>query len=270
MAQLNFNAAEVAPDAGRADPIPAGWYIAAMEKSELKPTKDGTGSLLACTFGVLDGQYKGRKVFFNFNLRNANPQAQEIAYKQFSAVCHAIGHLMVGDTAELHNRPLKIRVKVRPADAQYEAANDITAFKNVNEPTGDAPTAPQAAPSFMPPPPAAPPQAWAPPAAAPAPQAWAPPPAAMSPAAPPQQQWAPQPPAAPPAAMPPAPAQQPSWQPPAGAQPQPWAAPAQAPASPPAAAPVPPMPPANMPPAWAPPPAQGGTPPWMQQPPPQA
>jgi hypothetical protein len=265
MAQLNFNAAEVAPDAGRADPIPAGWYIAAMEKSELKPTKDGTGSLLACTFGVLDGQYKGRKVFFNFNLRNANPQAQEIAYKQFSAVCHAIGHLMVGDTAELHNRPLKIRVKVRPADAQYEAANDITAFKNVNEPTGDAPTAPQAAPSFMPPP-----QAWAPPAAAPAPQAWAPPPAAMSPAAPPQQQWAPQPPAAPPAAMPPAPAQQPSWQPPAGAQPQPWAAPAQAPASPPAAAPVPPMPPANMPPAWAPPPAQGGTPPWMQQPPPQA
>jgi hypothetical protein len=272
MAQLNFNAAQVAPDTGRGDPLPAGWYIVAMEKSEMKPTSSGDGSsFLECVFGVLDGQFKGRKLFSRFNLNNRNPQAQEIAYKQFSAVCHAVGHLAVGDSAELHGRPLKVRVKIRPAAGDYEASNDITAYRNVNEPTDATPAGPAVNP--MPPaagvmPPPVQQQQWG---AQPPAQQWGaqpPAPQGMPPAAPPQQQWAPQPAAPAPQAMPPA--SPPAWQPPAGAVQQPWAA-AQQTAQPPAAPPQPPMPPANAPQSWAPPAAgvqnpAGATPPWGAQP----
>lgn len=252
MAVIQFDATNVPPDEGRdSTPVPPAWYVMAMEKSEMKPTKDGVNMMLACTFGILEGQFKGRKVFFNFNLRHTNPQTVEIAYKQFSAVCHAVGHLQVNDSTELHGRPLKIKVKIRPAEGTYAAANDIEAFKHVNDPAAvngpaGAPAAFTPPPVFTPPP-AAPQQQWAPPAAAPA----GPPPG-----------WQP------PAAAPTAP---PAWQPPAGvpAQ-QPWAQPPQASQQPPAAPPVagPPMAPAWQPPA-APQAAAPGAPiqpPWMTPP----
>ncbi len=262
MAIIQFDATGVPPDEGRnSDPIPPGWYIVAMEKSEMKPTKDGINSMLAVTFGVLEGQFKGRKIFFNFNLRHTNPQTVEIAYKQFSAVCHAVQHLQVNDSTELHGRPLKIKVKIRPAQGEYAPSNDIEAFKHVNDPSAvDGPkvagTTAAAPPVFTPPPAA--PQQWAPPAQAAQPQ-FAPPQA-------PQQQWAP------PAQQqaPAAPAAAPAWAPPPGAPAQPWAQPAQAPAAPPGPAAIPP---GAAPAQWTPPPVAPGAgqqPPWVTQQPPQA
>lgn len=244
MAQLNFDATQVAPDTGGGDPVPAGWYNVMIDESEMKPTKTEGGLRLSLRFTILDGQYANRKVFTGLNLKNANPVAQEIAYKQLSAICHAVGIMQVQDSQQLHGRPLKIKVKVRAASGDYEASNDITSYKNINEQV-DGPVAGAAA--------AGAPWATAP-AAAPQQPAWAPQPAAAPVA--PAQQFAPQQPAPAPAA--------PAWQPPAAQQP--WAQPA---AQQPAAAPAPqfaqqPQAPAPQPaPAAAPQP--GATPPWMQQ-----
>lgn len=208
MAQINFDARTVAPDEGRGDPIPQNWYIMAMTSSEIKPTKND-GHALATVFTVMEGQYKGRQVYYNMNIRNANAQTVEIAYKQLSAICHATGRLTVGDTVELHNIPLKARVKIRtgdlkdpqnPAMGKYDDQNEITSFKNVNDQTvGNVTASAPAAPAFAMPPSGAP-QA----AGQPAP-AWQPPA---------------QPQAAPAYAPPAQPAQAaPAWQPPAAAQP---------------------------------------------------
>lgn len=154
MAQLQFDASQVAPSTGVADPVPAGWYDVMMTDSELKPTKDSatTGNAyLASTYEIVSGQYKGRKLFHNFNIRNTNQQAQEIAYRDLSAVCHAVGLLSIQDTQQLHQRPLKVKVTLKPAEGQYEAKNEIRAFKNINEVVGTA-GAPAAAPAFGAPP----------------------------------------------------------------------------------------------------------------------
>lgn len=242
MAQLNFDATTVSPSES-IEAIPAGWYNAQIDQSEMKPTKDGSGAYLELRFSVLDGQFANRKVFTRLNLRNANPVAQEIAYKQLSAICHATGVMQVQDSQQLHGRPLKIKVKVRAASGDYEASNEISSFKNINEqvdgPVGGAPAAAGGAP-------------WAQqPAAAPQAAPWAPQPAA-APVAPAQQ-------FAPPAAAP-APAA-PAWQPPAAQQPwaqqpAPQAAPVQQPAPQAQAAPAP---------AQAAPQPAGAVPPWMQQ-----
>ena len=142
MAQLNFDATQVAPNSGTMDPIPAGWYNALIDQSEMKPTKDGTGSYLELRFNVIDGQYANRKIFARLNLRNSNAQAQEIAYGELSAICHATGVLHLQDSQQVHGIPMKIKVKLRSASGDYEASNEITGFKNINEQVGTPAGAP--------------------------------------------------------------------------------------------------------------------------------
>ena len=138
MTTLNFDATTVAPSTGGADPVPAGWYNVFMDESLMKPTKDGTGAYLQMRFSILDGQYKGRKIYARLNVRNANPETQRIAYEQLSAICHAVNVLHVQDSQMLHNIPLKVKVKLKPAEGEYEATNDITSYKNINESVGMA------------------------------------------------------------------------------------------------------------------------------------
>lgn len=146
MAALNFNAANVAPDTGTGDPIPAGWYIATVTESDIKPTSNGAGARLAVTMTIHEpAKYAGRKVFTGFNIKNDNPVAQDIAFKQLSALAHAVGVLQVEDSQQLHGIPLKIRIKVKPASGQYEAGNDVTAYRNMAEDVKLGPANPEAA-----------------------------------------------------------------------------------------------------------------------------
>lgn len=247
MAQLNFDATNVA-QADVIEAIPAGWYNAMIDQSEMKPTKNADGMYLELRFNILDGQYVNRKVFTRLNIQNKNAQAQEISYKQLSSICHAVGVLQVADSALLHGKPLKIRVKVRPGDGEYEASNEISGFKNINENVGGAaqggPVA-SGAPWAN--------QAPAQPAFQPQMQLQQQP--AFQPQMQPAQQPAPVQPAAP------------AWQPPAAQQP--WATPGQAaPQQQPQAQPQQ-QPPVAQPmqqaPAEAAPAAQpGATPPWAQ------
>lgn len=234
MSVINFDASGVPPSTGELEPIPAAWYDVAMDQSETKPTKDAatTGhSFLECRFNVTSGQYAGRKLYARFNLNNSNPVAKEIAYKEFSAVCHATGVMQVMDSQQLHGIPLKVKVKVRAAEGNYGPANDITTYKPANF-VPDAPAGAVAA-GGQPPmqPQGFPPQ-----------QAWQQPPS--------QQGW-----------QQPAQAPQPTQQP---QQPQqPWQAPQQ-----PAQQPMQPQqPPAQQQPAWQAP--QQPQQPWQQQPPAQ-
>lgn len=212
MAQLNFDASQVAPSEAL-EAIPAGWYNAQMTASEMKPTSDGTGAYLQAEFTVLSGDYAGRKLFDRINLQNKNPVAVEIGYKTLSAICHAVGVIQVQDSQQLHGRPLQLKVSLRAAGPgadgkHYEASNEVKGYKGmdgagvpmVGAPAGGAPSwapqapAQQAAPQYAPPPAAAP-QQWAPPAqpAAAATQQWQHP-APQAPQAPAPQQAAPTPP----------------------------------------------------------------------------
>lgn len=285
-AELNFDATNIAPSTGY-ETVPAGWYNVAMDESEMKPTKDGAGTFLEARFDILDGQYKGRKLFSRMNLRNPSAQAMEIAQKELSAIAHAVGILVVQNSAMLHGHPLKVKVKIRKGDDQYEDQNQIISYKNINEQVDAGSAAAKAAPAsgFTPPPAAAAPAFVPPPAAAPSGPQRPTDPTHIHAAGTPAEQWwvngawtpavVQAPPAPPPAPAPaPAPAQQ-TWTPPAPAATQPWVAPAAAPAPAPAPAPLA-IPPAPAP-APAVPPAPAGAdaastvvPPWAAPPAPAA
>lgn len=152
LAGYNFNAEEVEPSSSF-DPIPAGWYQAIISNSEMKATRDGYGEYLSLTLQIIDGQYENRLVFARLNLKNANDKAVDIARKDLAAICRAVGVMSPQASEELHDIPLMIKVKVRPASGDYEASNDIGGYKAVEG--ANLTPAPKAASKPQTPPPAA-------------------------------------------------------------------------------------------------------------------
>lgn len=125
MAELNFNGAgqEAMDDFSV---VPADTYNVQIIKSEVVKTKAGDGTLLKTQYKIIDGKFKGRIIFGQYNLTNPNPQAVEISKKQMKTLCDAVGKPDgVKDSVELHNIPLQIKVSVKPAQGVYAEQNDI-------------------------------------------------------------------------------------------------------------------------------------------------
>ena len=105
--------------------LPAGKYRAQIVESEMRVTKNGMGQFLWLMLDILEGEHKGRKIFDQLNLVNANPTTVEIAQRKLSAICHATGKMHVSDSEELHLIPMTIQVKVKPPKNGYGESNAI-------------------------------------------------------------------------------------------------------------------------------------------------
>jgi hypothetical protein len=140
--QQPFDANQVKPQEVF-DPLPDGYYNARVINSEAKPTKDNESGYLALELEVIDGEYKGRKLFDNLNLWNKSAQATEIAQRQLSAYCHATGVIVINDSTQLHGIPVKVKVGTK-SDPGYDPRNVIKAVKHIQDGAASAamPTAP--------------------------------------------------------------------------------------------------------------------------------
>lgn len=122
-------------DAGKVDPqrpldvIPQDDYVAALTASEKKANAKRTGHYLKLTFTVLDGEYKGRKIFDQLNLWHPSAQTVAIAQSRLSAICRAVNKLQPRDSTDLHDIPLIIAVGHEKRDDNGELKNVIKAFK---------------------------------------------------------------------------------------------------------------------------------------------
>jgi len=143
MASINFNANNVEPTSF--EPLPAGRYLACITESEMKTTKNGGGQYLNLTFQVMDGEYRGRKLWARLNLKNPSAQAEQIARGQLSAICRAVGVMTPKDSCELHNLPLVVTVKLKRRDDSGDLQNEISGFsKKDAAPAASAPPVPAA------------------------------------------------------------------------------------------------------------------------------
>jgi predicted RNA-binding protein YlxR (DUF448 family) len=114
--------------------IPAGEYDAVIVKSERKATKDGRGAYLSLDFQIVSGEFQNKHVFENLNIwleesDEKKKTAVRIAKANLSELCRAVNVLNPKDSAELHNKPLRIRVVVDEGNAQYGKQNRIKGFK---------------------------------------------------------------------------------------------------------------------------------------------
>ena len=127
------------------EPLPPGWYAVEVTSGEVKPTKAGNGTRAAFRFDVRGGAHDGRVVFGSFNLTNPNPKAAEIGREQLGQFALACGLVNVGDTNELLGKRLEIKLIIKPADAQYDAANDVKGYRALKGAMSAVPTFARAA-----------------------------------------------------------------------------------------------------------------------------
>jgi len=114
-------------------PIPAGWYLATIVKSEVKDTNDKTGKYISLQFKIVEGDYEGRFIFSNINIVNKSDVAVKIGQADLKAICEAIGLDNLEDTVDMHNEEMCIKVSVKPETPQWPAKNEVKGYKPASE-----------------------------------------------------------------------------------------------------------------------------------------
>jgi len=161
MANLGgFNAGST-PPMDDFSPIPDGEYRALITESKVKETKAHDGaSFLEFTWELLDEPYRKRKQWTRLNLWNQNQQAVEIAQKELSSICRAVGVMTPNDSEELHGIPCILRVGTERRSDNGDLTNRIRGYKPINAsaavaapaapPNTPAPATPAPAPAALP------------------------------------------------------------------------------------------------------------------------
>lgn len=84
--------------------LPNGVYSLHMEAAEIVEKNEGNPDhsiMLKSTFEVLEPEeYKGRKLFGNYNLKNKSPKAQTIGNEQFQSLLRSIGMDEINEDSE--------------------------------------------------------------------------------------------------------------------------------------------------------------------------
>lgn len=139
---FQFDVSEVPPASGGFELLEPGDYrLEASEISDEQATKDGTGAYVTIKYSVIEGEREGAQIFSNYNIKNKNPKAEEIAWRELSALGHAVG-VLSGDSDALLYKPFLARIGIEKSkDPQYKDKNKIDKFY----PQGDAPVAAVAA-----------------------------------------------------------------------------------------------------------------------------
>ncbi len=132
MSLLNgFDADQVEPSKGF-ELIPANTKaVALIVEAVDKPTSSGSGSYLALTIEIVEGEYKGRKLWQNLNLDNPSETAVQIARAELSAICLAIATPRPTSNGDLMNKPFQIVVGQKIRKDTKEMENKILKFQPV-------------------------------------------------------------------------------------------------------------------------------------------
>jgi len=128
--QFEIDVENEAQEAQSFDALPDGQYPAMVTASELKDTKAGNGKFLALTFEVIDGDFKGRKLWANLNIVNPSAVAEKIGRAELASLCKAVGVANPKESEELHDVPVIITVRKDKRDA---TRNEIKGYAPVGE-----------------------------------------------------------------------------------------------------------------------------------------
>lgn len=134
------------------EPVPKGWYICEITDAEVMATRGAKGGTrIPFEYTIAEGDFKGRRVWSGVNVKNSNPQTQEIGQRELSAICHATGVINVSDVTAFKGKLLQVQIGFGKAD--YSDRNEAKAWKPLEgqQPGGNAPA------QFAPPAPAQPP-----------------------------------------------------------------------------------------------------------------
>lgn len=139
---MPFNPMDYDPSQS-AGQLPVGQHIVVVTGAEVKATKECTGGYLQLFLKVVQGESMGATGAWNLNLYNNSVKAVEIANKQMSALCYAIGvFAVINDASQLFDKPFMVEVGQQKENPQYTEIKKILTV-NGQDPKTVNPNAPQ-------------------------------------------------------------------------------------------------------------------------------
>jgi hypothetical protein len=111
--------------------IPSGWYRVQMIENEVRDALNGNGTYLLAIFEILEGEYRGRKIYQNVTLRNQNQQAVEIGQRLLTDIYTAVGITVpTKDIRVMLFKPAMARLGIkRDKDGVYPDRNCVTSVR---------------------------------------------------------------------------------------------------------------------------------------------
>lgn len=124
--EINFRTSEIDTSSNFA-PVPSGVYQVELTKAEEQLSKSGN-TYLKCELEILSGDYRGRKLWNNFNLLHTSDMAREIAMKEFTMMCNAMGVADPVNTDQLLHIPFAVSVKLESNNSDGSDRNVIKKY----------------------------------------------------------------------------------------------------------------------------------------------
>ena len=108
-------------------PIPPGWQSAQIvEASRKEALNNSASTYVLAVFEILEGVHKGRKIFQNVTLTNANQQAVEIGTRLLKDICESVKTGPLKNLEVLLYKPVKVRLGIkRDKDGVYPDRNQV-------------------------------------------------------------------------------------------------------------------------------------------------
>lgn len=108
-------------------PLPAGEYVVAIDKTQIRLTHDRKGRYLEVTLRVLFGPYRGRLLWARLSLWHKRPGVAAFAAAQLGALRQAVGLAASDGLQDVRHIPLVVEVSRRGWNG--EIVNDVSGFR---------------------------------------------------------------------------------------------------------------------------------------------
>ena len=130
LSHINIDNVDIGPDAGTGyGLLPEGKYLAKVTESKVQPTRSGNGQILELTWQIQSGPHERRLIWDKITLIHTSADAQRIGKETWKKACRAAGiSYAPQDSSEIHQKPVVIMVKTKPASNGYEASNAVKAY----------------------------------------------------------------------------------------------------------------------------------------------
>lgn len=125
-------------------PIPTGEYLVVIDESDMDSDDGGERESLKLVHSIVDGEFKGRKIWHYLKFKNPSQQAVDIANREFASIREATGVTNPTKSEQLHFKPMVVRlefikegtVKTSKAGKAFTYKRDTNEIKSWKKPEG--------------------------------------------------------------------------------------------------------------------------------------
>jgi hypothetical protein len=112
MTSFYFDTRDYTPEPSSFDPLPKGEYPGMIVKAMEKTSQTSGNTYASLEIEIVEGKYKGRKVYDNLFLHSTNATAQNIARAKLHGIATSLDLTVINSEEDFTFKPLSVAVDI--------------------------------------------------------------------------------------------------------------------------------------------------------------